>query len=328
MNMECMHGSIGYRITTISLSFSFPLSLPRCLSCEHSSKQMSMASRSAASVRAGVQQLLRTGIGMRQQALAAAPSWPRDEVMTLPNALSLSRIALGPAVAWAVSAGDFGAAAAGVACAGASDYLDGAIARVYCQRSVLGSHLDPLADKIFLIVSTTALSAAGALPVPASAALVLSHGTLVAGGFLKRAQELRWRWTGASEFFRVRSSCSNEHADHMSNRSSGFDGTVSPAARAVTPLGIGKLLTVLHYSLLGYVCAWQALPAPENTVDDECGESDVQQQLTSGRIATRAVADGGIGNSWTNVLAICTGALVPVYVGRTRSAILAFRGST
>ena len=59
-------------------------------------------------MRAGVQQLLRTGIGMRQQALAAAPSWPRDEVMTLPNALSLSRIALGPAVAWAVSAGDFG----------------------------------------------------------------------------------------------------------------------------------------------------------------------------------------------------------------------------
>jgi cardiolipin synthase len=47
---------------------------------------------------------------------------------------------------------------------GVSDGLDGLIARVFKQKSRLGSYLDPLADKIILVSAFIALSIRGFLP--------------------------------------------------------------------------------------------------------------------------------------------------------------------
>ena len=47
---------------------------------------------------------------------------------------------------------------------GVSDGLDGFIARVFKQKSVLGSYLDPLADKIILISAFITLGIIGFLP--------------------------------------------------------------------------------------------------------------------------------------------------------------------
>jgi len=68
---------------------------------------------------------------------------------TVPNALSLSRLAALPLFLWALSAPGFGWLAGGlVVYAVASDLLDGYLARRLHQESEWGRLLDPLADKV------------------------------------------------------------------------------------------------------------------------------------------------------------------------------------
>lgn len=92
-----------------------------------------------------------------------------------------------------------------------SDALDGFIARHWRQQSRLGTILDPLADKLLLLVALLGLTT---LPSPRSAplplwflVLVLSRDTLLLAGiallrFLKREVPIHPHWTGkAATFF-------------------------------------------------------------------------------------------------------------------------------
>lgn len=63
-------------------------------------------------------------------------------------------------------------------CAGASDLLDGYIAKSFNQESVLGSYLDPLADKAVLCACFGALGWNGTLP-PTLVGVVLSRDALL-----------------------------------------------------------------------------------------------------------------------------------------------------
>ncbi len=81
---------------------------------------------------------------------------------TIPNVLTLTRIALIPIMMMAFYAGgQFGSWMAAlvfiVACL--TDFLDGYVARVWSQTSRFGQFLDPIADK--LLVATTLLLLAG-----------------------------------------------------------------------------------------------------------------------------------------------------------------------
>ena len=88
----------------------------------------------------------------------------RDSIATLPNALTLFRIGLSPFIGnWIVN-GQYEAALIGVAVAGLTDLLDGWIARSYNAKTVLGSVLDPMADKILMTVLTVSLAKASLLP--------------------------------------------------------------------------------------------------------------------------------------------------------------------
>ncbi len=72
--------------------------------------------------------------------------------MTIPNAITLLRLFLVPAVVYALLEGATGWALAGFVVAGLSDGVDGLIARRWpAQRSELGAWLDPLADKLLLV---------------------------------------------------------------------------------------------------------------------------------------------------------------------------------
>lgn len=72
--------------------------------------------------------------------------------MTIPNLITLLRLFLVPAVIYALLDGATGWALAGFLVAGASDGVDGYIARRWPgQRSELGAWLDPLADKLLLV---------------------------------------------------------------------------------------------------------------------------------------------------------------------------------
>lgn len=85
-----------------------------------------------------------------------------QRVLTVPNVISLARLAGVPVFLWLVlglrsQAGDWWAVGLLVA-AGVSDWLDGKIARAWNQQSRLGELLDPVADRLYIVATVTALA--------------------------------------------------------------------------------------------------------------------------------------------------------------------------
>ena len=78
--------------------------------------------------------------------------------MTIPNLLSLLRMGLVPFFLIAVFEGEPRRALWIFLVAGVTDALDGAIARLWKQQSLLGSYLDPIADKLLLTSAYVGLS--------------------------------------------------------------------------------------------------------------------------------------------------------------------------
>lgn len=81
---------------------------------------------------------------------------------TVPNLLSMLRMAIIPLFVIALLENRPKRALALFLVAGVTDALDGAIARFLNQRSVLGTYLDPIADKLLLVTAYVMLSLPGA----------------------------------------------------------------------------------------------------------------------------------------------------------------------
>ncbi len=101
--------------------------------------------------------------------------------MNLPNALTLLRILLVPALLIAVIYGEIGAALALFAFAALTDLLDGYLARRLGQKTFLGAFLDPVADKLLMTVSFVSLAVVGLLP-PWLAVLTVAKDLFVSIG--------------------------------------------------------------------------------------------------------------------------------------------------
>jgi cardiolipin synthase len=89
-------------------------------------------------------------------------------VLTIPNAISVARLAGVPVFLWLVlgvrtPAGDWWAVGLLIA-SGASDWLDGKIARALNQQSRLGQVLDPAADRAYIVATVIALAIRGIIP--------------------------------------------------------------------------------------------------------------------------------------------------------------------
>ena len=84
--------------------------------------------------------------------------------MNLPNLLSLLRIFMVAPFLIAVIYGQHLLALIIFITAGITDFLDGYLARKLEQKSVLGTFLDPIGDKLLGAVASVALSAQGLLP--------------------------------------------------------------------------------------------------------------------------------------------------------------------
>jgi cardiolipin synthase len=72
---------------------------------------------------------------------------------TLPNFITLLRLATLPFFLLSIAEGRFGIALALFVSAGVSDGIDGFLARRFDMRSALGAYLDPIADKLLLMSS-------------------------------------------------------------------------------------------------------------------------------------------------------------------------------
>ncbi|KIY44937.1 hypothetical protein FISHEDRAFT_67198 [Fistulina hepatica ATCC 64428] len=96
----------------------------------------------------------------------------RENIYTIPNVLTLSRIISCPVLAWAIVDGHFVLATSLLAYAGFTDLADGYLARHFRMKSVLGTILDPAADKALMTTLTVALSWRGLLPVPLAVVII------------------------------------------------------------------------------------------------------------------------------------------------------------
>jgi cardiolipin synthase len=85
-------------------------------------------------------------------------------VLTVPNLISLVRLLLVPVFAVLLVQQRDGWALGVLAFSGASDWLDGVVARRWNQVSRLGQLLDPAADRLFILVTIVTLAWRGVVP--------------------------------------------------------------------------------------------------------------------------------------------------------------------
>ncbi|KKB13287.1 hypothetical protein VE25_02870 [Devosia geojensis] len=90
----------------------------------------------------------------------------RARNLTVPNVITVARIATIPVIVWLLTTGDIGMRVVAViifAVAAGTDWVDGFIARRFNQVSPLGRMLDPIADKLLVGLVLTALAWDGSL---------------------------------------------------------------------------------------------------------------------------------------------------------------------
>ena len=91
---------------------------------------------------------------------------PGDAVWTVPNLLSVLRLALLPVFLWLVLGPEADAIAVLVLMGlGITDYLDGYLARRLGQTSRLGALLDPVADRLYILATVTGLGLREVIPI-------------------------------------------------------------------------------------------------------------------------------------------------------------------
>jgi cardiolipin synthase (CMP-forming) len=89
-----------------------------------------------------------------------------DRILTAPNAITAVRLACIPVFLWLLFGTERQSAAAvllGVL--GATDWVDGFVARRYHQVSTVGKVLDPVADRVLVVTAVVAIVVHGAVPI-------------------------------------------------------------------------------------------------------------------------------------------------------------------
>ncbi|MDP9442138.1 MAG: CDP-alcohol phosphatidyltransferase family protein [Actinomycetota bacterium] len=121
-----------------------------------------------------------------------------DRILTIPNVLTVVRLSCIPVFLYVLFGLDNRLAAALLLAAlGATDCIDGYIARHFNQMSALGTILDPTADRILLAVGVVAILIDGSVPVPVAVALLVrealvSAAVLVLAGLGAARVEVTW----------------------------------------------------------------------------------------------------------------------------------------
>ncbi|VTZ49493.1 CDP-alcohol phosphatidyltransferase [Methylocella tundrae] len=105
------------------------------------------------------------------------------KIGSLPNLISLGRLILVPAIISLIAAHRWKEAFICFIIAGASDALDGWIAKTFDLRTQLGAYLDPLADKALIVSIYVALAITDVIPATI-AILVVARDVMIIGAFI------------------------------------------------------------------------------------------------------------------------------------------------
>jgi cardiolipin synthase len=120
-----------------------------------------------------------------------------SRIFTLPNGISVVRLACAPVFVLLLADDHLVAAAILLAVLGASDWVDGWIARHFDQGSDLGKVLDPVADRVLLVTAALALIVQGSVPLVVGVLvlareLIISIAVLVLAVAGARRIEVQW----------------------------------------------------------------------------------------------------------------------------------------
>lgn len=102
---------------------------------------------------------------------------------SLPNLITLGRLLLVPVVIALIAAQRWKEAFVCFIIAGASDALDGWLAKTFNLRTRLGAYLDPIADKALLVSIYVALAIIGVIPATI-AIIVVARDFMIVGAFM------------------------------------------------------------------------------------------------------------------------------------------------
>jgi len=86
------------------------------------------------------------------------------DLYTIPNILTMTRIATTPLIGYLIVNGNTHYALLVFTYSCITDFVDGYIARKYNQKSIIGSIIDPLADKFLMTVCTISLAYVNSIP--------------------------------------------------------------------------------------------------------------------------------------------------------------------
>lgn len=128
-----------------------------------------------------------------------------DRIATIPNLLTFIRLGCVPLFVWLLfGADDRGAAAILLAVLGATDWVDGYVARHFGQVSNLGKVLDPTADRVLLIVAIASIAIDGSVPGWVAAAVLVREVLVAATAVLiaaMGASRIDVTWVGKAGTF-------------------------------------------------------------------------------------------------------------------------------
>lgn len=118
---------------------------------------------------------------------------PEGGLWTVPNMISMARLAGVPLFLWLVLGphADFWALLV-LVLAGISDWLDGKIARAFNQFSRYGKILDPAADRLYILVTLVALIIRDVIPIWLAALLVAREAFALVVQMIVRRHGYDW----------------------------------------------------------------------------------------------------------------------------------------
>lgn len=100
----------------------------------------------------------------KSRILSRIPLPTHENIYTVPNILTFSRLAVAPLVGYFLVHDQHGVALSLFAYAGITDLIDGYIARRYSLQTVVGTVIDPMADKLLMTIGVPCLAVNGSIP--------------------------------------------------------------------------------------------------------------------------------------------------------------------
>jgi cardiolipin synthase len=111
---------------------------------------------------------------------AVSGAAPRNAPVNLPNTITLMRAVLVPVIFWMMLSGNVVAAFFVFVLAGASDAVDGYLAKRFGWQTELGAYLDPVADKLLITCVFIAMAVRGEIPLWLAIAVVSRDVLIIA----------------------------------------------------------------------------------------------------------------------------------------------------